>query len=58
MPPIHHTPMAMPLSSSATFLVLIVASFLYVRGWRRMSRASANAITTWRLASFLFGVSF
>ena len=57
MPLIHHTPMAMPLSSSATFLVLIVASFLYVRGWRRMSRASANAITTWRLASFLFGVS-
>src|SRR5229473_1861792 len=57
MPPIHHTPMAMSLSSSATFLVLIVASFLYVRGWRRMSRASANAITTWRLASFLFGVS-
>src|SRR5712671_1669072 len=57
MPPIHHTPMAMPLSSSATFLVLVLMSFFYVRCWRRMSRASANAITTWRLASFLFGVS-
>ena len=57
MSPIHHTPMAMSLSSSATSLVLVVASFLYVRGWRRMSRASANAIPAWRLASFLFGMS-
>jgi cytochrome c oxidase assembly factor CtaG len=49
--------MAMSLSSSATSLVLIVASLLYVRGWRRMQRASANAIPGWRLASFLFGMS-
>lgn len=53
----HHTPTAMSLSSSATFLVLFVASFLYVRGWRRVFRASANAIPGWRLASFLFGMS-
>jgi putative membrane protein len=57
MPPIHHTPMAMSLSSSATSLVLIVASLLYVRGWRRISRVSASAIPGWRLASFLFGMS-
>src|SRR5713101_7589849 len=56
--PVHHTAVGMSSPSSAIILlVLIVASFLYVRGWRRMSRASANAITTWRLASFLFGVS-
>jgi putative membrane protein len=56
MSPVHHTPMAMSLSYSASFLVLVVASSLYVRGWRRVSRASANAIPGWRLASFLFGM--
>jgi putative membrane protein len=58
MSPVHHTPTAMSLSSSASFLVLVVASFLYVRGWRRMSRTFANGVPGWRLASFLFGMSF
>ena len=57
MPPLPHTPMAMSLSSRATVLVLVLASFLYVRGWRRIHGASANAIPVWRAASFLFGMS-
>ncbi len=44
--------------SSATILAaLFLFSFLYVRGWRRMQRASASAIPGWRLASFLLGMS-
>jgi putative membrane protein len=57
MSPLHHTPMAMSLSSIATLLVFVVACFFYVRGWRRMSRAAASAIPAWRFASFLFGIS-
>src|SRR5258708_2838771 len=59
MPHIHHTAaMGLLSSSSAAILVaLVLMSFFYVRGWRRMSRASANAIPGWRLASFLFGMS-
>src|SRR6267154_4514410 len=59
MSPIHHTAaMGLPSSSSVTILVaLIVLSFFYVRGWRRMQRNSAIVISGWRLASFLFGIS-
>ncbi len=58
MPSTHHTAMGMSSSSSATILVtLVLMAFLYVRGWRRMQRASASAIPGWRLASFLFGMS-
>jgi len=32
-------------------------SFLYLLSWRRMQRASASAISGWRSASFLFGMS-
>ena len=57
MSPLHHTHTAMSLSSSAAIFVLIVGGFFYVRGWRRISRYSANAIPAWRLASFLLGMS-
>jgi putative membrane protein len=58
MSPIHHTAMGLSSSASATMLVaLVLMSFLYLRAWRRMQRASANAIPGWRLASFLFGMS-
>ena len=58
MPSTHHTAMGLSSSSSATILVtLVLMAFLYVRGWRRMQRASASAIPGWRLASFLFGMS-
>src|SRR5713226_4699643 len=58
MPSTHHTTMGLSSSSSATILVaLVLMSFLYVRSWRRMQRASARAIPGWRLASFLFGMS-
>jgi len=44
--------------SNATILVALGRmSFLNVRSWRRMQRASARAIPGWRLASFLFGMS-
>jgi cytochrome c oxidase assembly factor CtaG len=60
MPHIHHTAaMGLSSSSSATILVaLVFLSLLYVRSWRRMQRASTSAIHGWRLASFLFGMSF
>ena len=56
MPPIHHTATALSLSSSATVVVLVLVSFMYERGWRRIRRASANAIPPWRLAGFLLGM--
>jgi putative membrane protein len=57
MPPIHRTATAMSLSSIATVLVLVLVSFVYVRGWRRIRGASATAIPVWQAASFLFGMS-
>ncbi len=53
-----HTAMGMSSPSRATILVvLILVSFLYMRGWRRMRGGSASAIPAWRAASFLFGMS-
>jgi putative membrane protein len=58
MPSTHHTALGLSSSSSATILVaLVLMSFLYVRSWRRLQRASVSAIPGWRLASFLFGMS-
>src|SRR5580700_10216983 len=58
MPSTHHTAMGLSSSSSPTILVaLVLMSFLYVCGWRRVRRASPSAIPGWRLASFLLGVS-
>ncbi|HTC64118.1 MAG TPA: cytochrome c oxidase assembly protein [Candidatus Saccharimonadales bacterium] len=56
---IHHT-VAMGLSSSSSptiLFALVPMSFLYVHSWRRMQRDSSSAISGWRLASFLFGMS-
>jgi putative membrane protein len=56
MLPIHHTAMGMSSPSSTTILVvLILVSFIYIRGWRQ--NASAKAIPGWRAASFFFGMS-
>jgi putative membrane protein len=57
MPSTHHTAMGLSSSSATILVALFLLSFLYVRGWRRMRRASASAIPGWRLASFLFGMS-
>ncbi len=57
MPSIHHTAMRLSSPSSASILLLVLASFLYARGWRRIRRASANAVPAWRLACFLFGMT-
>ena len=58
MPPIHQTTMGLSSPSSASILAaLVLASSLYVRGWRRMRAASESAIPVWRAASFLLGVS-
>jgi putative membrane protein len=58
MPFMHHTAMELSSPSSAINLAgLVVASFLYARGWRRVRADSASAISSWRLASFLFGLS-
>ena len=57
MSPIHHTAMGMSSASSVVILVaLVFLSFIYVRGWRRLQRRSANVIPAWRLASILFGM--
>src|SRR5260370_8581691 len=57
MPPIPHTAMGLSSPSSGIILAgLVVASFLYVRGWRGVRAASASAIPTWWLAPFLVGM--
>ena len=56
MPPLHHASMAMSLSSSVIVVALVLASFWYARGRRRMQAASARTIPTWRAASFLLGM--
>ena len=56
MPLIHHTTMGLSSPSSATTLVFVLVSFLYVRGWVRTRGRSARAMPPRRAASFLFGV--
>jgi putative membrane protein len=43
--------------SSAIVLVLVLTSFIYVRGWRRVLSVSANVLPAWRLASFILGLA-
>ena len=58
MPLEPHTAMGMSSPSRATILVvLILVSFLYMRGWRGVRGVWVSAIPTWRAASFLFGMS-
>jgi putative membrane protein len=58
MPLEPHTAMGMSPTSGATILVvLILVSFLYMRGWRGVRGAWVSAIPTWCAASFLFGMS-
>jgi putative membrane protein len=57
MSPIHDTAMGLSSSSATILVALFLMSFLYVRGWRRIQRASGSAIPGWRSASFLFGMS-
>src|SRR5260370_18931867 len=57
MPAITHTAMGLSSPSSGIILAgLVVASFLYLRGWRGVRAASASAIPAWRLATFLVGM--
>src|SRR4029077_5124797 len=57
MPSTHHTATGLSSPSSAILLVaLVLASFLYLRGWRRIRGISAGIIPPWRGASFLFGM--
>lgn len=59
MPLSHHTAMGLMSFSNASFLLVIVlVSFIYVWGCRLLQRTSARAISGWRLASFLLGMSF
>ena len=58
MPSTHHTAMGFSLPSGAIILgVLVLVSFIYVRGWPQALRISASAIPGWRRASFLMGMS-
>jgi cytochrome c oxidase assembly factor CtaG len=38
-------------------LLMILATFLYLRGWLRLHSTSTNAIPSWRAASFFVGLS-
>ena len=38
-------------------VVLILISFIYLRGWRAVRGSWTSVISAWRLASFLFGLS-
>jgi putative membrane protein len=57
MSSIHHTAMGSWSPSSALAPVLVLVSFLYLRGWHHMRGRCASAIPGWRLASFLFGLA-
>jgi putative membrane protein len=58
MPLEPYTAMEMSSPSGATILVvLILVSFIYMRGLRGVHKARVNAILTWRAASFVLGVS-
>src|SRR5712691_12367711 len=58
MPFTHHTTIGLSSPSSAIFLVaLVLVSYSYLRGWRRIRGVSASTIPTGRGASFLFGIS-
>ena len=37
-------------------LALVLAAFVYSRGWFRLRKVSANAIPVWRLATFMSGL--
>ena len=57
MPSTHHTAMGFSLPSGAIILgVLVLVSFIYVRGWPQALRVSTSAIPGWRRASFLIGM--
>src|SRR5260370_41543470 len=43
-------------SSETTLVVLILVSFIYLRGWRGVRGAWVSALPAWRAASFLFGM--
>src|SRR5215510_14533177 len=53
----HHTAMGADSASSAIVLGLVLASFLYLRGWRRLRESPVSPMLGWRLASFLLGMS-
>jgi putative membrane protein len=58
MPLESHTAMGISPPPSATILVvLLLVSFLYMRGWRRIRGASVSVILNWHAACFLLGVS-
>jgi putative membrane protein len=57
MPLEPHTAMELSSSRATILVVLILVSFIYVRGWRGVRKARVNNIPIWRAASFLFGVS-
>ena len=58
MPLMHLAAMGVSSPSTALILVaLLLVACLYGRGRRRMRAASGSAISGWRLASFLFGLS-
>jgi len=56
MQSMHHIAMSADSASSATILALVLASFLYLRGWRRLQENPVNPILGWQLTSFLLGM--
>jgi putative membrane protein len=58
MPSTHHSAMGLSsLSSTILLVALVLVSFSYLLGWRRIRGVSASTIPAWRGASFVFGIS-
>ena len=58
MPSTHQAAMGLSsLSSTTPLAALVLVSFSYLRGWRRIRGVSASTIPAWRGASFVFGIS-
>ena len=58
MPSTHQAAMGLSsLSSTILLVALVLVSFSYLLGWRRIRGVSASTIPAWRGASFVFGIS-
>jgi len=58
MPSTHQAAMGLSsLSSTILLVALVLVSFSYLLGWRRIRGVSVSTIPAWRGASFVFGIS-
>ena len=55
---LHHGAMESYGTHVLLTLIIFLIALVYIRGWWRLRRTSANVIATWRAGSFLLGLFF